>query len=87
MQMLNLLTGFIESTIVFCECRFDFALSNFEKTGMDVLFYGQDYYDTLAILSKREDFKGDVGDLMTNQKLLGNKELLLSNLSELTLSL
>jgi len=35
---------------VFAECAFGFALDEFEKTGLDVLFFGQDHYDTMAIL-------------------------------------
>lgn len=35
---------------VFSECAFSFAMADFEKSGLDVLFYGQTHYDTMAIL-------------------------------------
>lgn len=35
---------------VFAECSFTFAMMDFEKSGLDVLFFGQDNYDTMAIL-------------------------------------
>ena len=51
---------------------------------MDVLFYGQDHYDTLAILSKKENISYEnVSHLMEYQKLLSNKDLMLRNFGEL----
>jgi hypothetical protein len=40
---------------VFAECSFSFALQEYEKTGLDVLFFGQNHYDTMAILQQRDD--------------------------------
>lgn len=49
-----------------------------------MLFYGQDHYDTLAILSMKDDMKETkVADLMSNQKLLSNKDLLIRNFGQL----
>lgn len=38
---------------VFAECPFSFTLTEYEKTGLDVIFYGQEHYDTMAILQQR----------------------------------
>jgi hypothetical protein len=40
---------------VFAECSFSFAMADFEKSGLDVLFFGQTHYDTMAILQQREE--------------------------------
>jgi hypothetical protein len=46
---------------------YKFNLSNFEKSGLDVLFYGQEHFDTMAILDdKREISQATIGDLMKN---------------------
>ena len=59
-------------------------MDNIQKTGLDVLFYGQEHYDTLAILSKKDDVTHEqVSDLMKNQKLLSNKDLMIRNFGEL----
>lgn len=66
---------------IFCELSYKFAVDNYHKSGLDVLFYGQEHFDTLAILSMKEDMTNDkVSDLMKNQKLFSNKELLTKNL-------
>jgi hypothetical protein len=42
-------------------------MDNYQKTGLDVLFYGQEHFDTLAILSMKEEMTNDkVSDLMKN---------------------
>ena len=68
--------------------NYKFALDNFQRSGLDVLFYGQEHNDTLAILSMKDDMTSQkITDLMTNQKLLNNKDLMIKNLSNLTQSL
>lgn len=67
-------------------------MEKYQRSGLDVLFYGQEHFDTLAILSQRpgEDdqiSESKIGDLMKNQKLFSNKELLLRNLSQLCLNM
>jgi hypothetical protein len=56
-----------------------------------VLFYGQEHFDTLAILSQKDDedmmSEGRIGDLMKNQKLFSNKELMTRNLQQLTVNM
>jgi hypothetical protein len=71
---------------IFCELSYAFALDQYQRTGLDVLFYGQEHFDTLAILSQRQGqledgmSEGKIGDLMKNQKLFSNKELMTRNL-------
>lgn len=56
-----------------------------------MLFYGQDHFDTLAILSQQRQQDGmsesRVSDLMKNQKLFSNKELMLRNMTQLCYSM
>jgi len=44
---------------VFAECAFSFATKDYEKSGLDVLFFGQEHYDTMAILQQREEIAQD----------------------------
>jgi hypothetical protein len=77
-------SGFLKRNPIFCELNYKFSLENFQKTGLDVLFYGQEHFDTLAILSMKEDMSSEkVKDLMTNQKLLSNRDLMIKNLDML----
>ena len=64
---------------------YKFNLTNFEKSGLDVLFYGQDHFDTMAILDdKRETLtQATIGDLVKNQKILSNRQLMLKNFRKL----
>lgn len=49
-----------------------------------MLFYGQDHFDTMAILDdKREISQATIGDLMKNQKILSNRQLMLKNFRKL----
>ena len=63
---------------------FKFNIDNFSQTGLDVLFYGQDHFDTMAILDDKRDISQDtIGDLVKSQKILSNKHVLLKNLGQL----
>lgn len=55
--MLSLVTPSIVP--VFAECAYSFAMRNFEQSGLDILFFGQEHYDTMAILQQREDIAQD----------------------------
>lgn len=58
-------------------------MQEFQKTGLDVIFYGQEHYDTMAIVSERQQPKqSEIGQLLTEQKLLSNKDLLSRNFDE-----
>jgi hypothetical protein len=79
---------------IFCELSYAFTMDQYQRSGLDVLFYGQEHFDTLAILSQRpsqqEDggmSEGKIGDLMKNQKLFSNKELMVRNLQQLCLNM
>lgn len=73
---------------VFAECAFSFSTKDYEKSGLDILFFGQEHYDTMAILQQREDFSQEqYQELIGNQKLLGNKDLLLKNFKEVIANL
>jgi hypothetical protein len=52
-QVLTLLTT-RHKIRVFTECPFSFELDEFEKTGLDVIFFGQNHFDTMAILQQRK---------------------------------
>lgn len=45
----------VEQVYVFSECPYSITLKEFEKTGLDVIFYGQDHCDTMAILMDKVD--------------------------------
>ncbi len=84
-KVLNLLSAFIKGSPFFCECSYKFAVNNTERTGLDLIFYGQEHYDTQAILSKAHDEldPAQISDLMANQRLFPNKEAIKKNLTEL----
>mmetsp|Transcript_16096 Transcript_16096/g.27188 ORF Transcript_16096/g.27188 Transcript_16096/m.27188 type:complete len:338 (-) Transcript_16096:581-1594(-) len=68
----------------FSQMPFKFNLENIEKSGLDVLFYGQEHYDTMAILNKRKPIEQDkFAKQLEEQKLLSNRPLLLRNFREL----
>jgi hypothetical protein len=75
-------SSFLKRNPIFCELSYSFATDNYQKSGLDVLFYGQEHFDTLAILSMKDHMSTEkVSDLMRNQKLFSNKELMTRNLS------
>jgi hypothetical protein len=59
------------------------SLKEFEKTGLDVIFYGQDHFDTMAILQDKSDMDHEeITRRKGEAKLLTNKDLLDKNFSE-----
>ena len=65
---------FLEKSPVFSEMPFKFCINNFDKTGLDVLFYGQEHFDTISILDDKRDIsKDNIGEFMKQQKVLSNK--------------
>ena len=49
-----------------------------------MLFYGQEYYDTMAILDDKKDInKDNIGELKQSQQILSNRHVMLKNLSKL----
>ena len=68
-------------------------MSEYHKTGLDVIFYGQEHYDTMAIVSESsagqltQDKQDETRKLMSGQKLLTNKDLLSRNFQEVITNL
>ena len=63
---------------------YKFKLDNLSNSGLDVLFYNQEHFDTISIHeNKREISQETIGDLIKNQKVLSNREVMLQNLAKL----
>lgn len=68
---------------IFAELPYQIMLKEFEKTGLDVIFYGQEHVDTMAIMQdKSQPDSNKIRELMSDQKLFSNKDLLDKNFSE-----
>lgn len=68
---------------VFAECPYKISMQEFHKTGLDVIFYGQEHYDTMAIVSERNPpEQSQIRGLLNEQRLLSNKDLLTRNFDE-----
>lgn len=49
-----------------------------------MLFYGQEYFDTMAILDDKRDLTiENLNQMVKDQKILSNKDLMMRNLSKL----
>lgn len=82
--MLNIHSFYFQQSPLFSELPFKFNLSNFEKTGLDVLFYGQEHFDTMSILDDKRDISQEtIGDLVKGQKILSNRQVMLKNMQKL----
>lgn len=84
-KILNIASVYLEQCPMFAELPYKFQLDNFDMTGLDVLFYGQEHCDTMSILSdKRENLSADnLKEIEKNQQLLQNRELMLRNFKTL----
>mmetsp|Transcript_17442 Transcript_17442/g.16646 ORF Transcript_17442/g.16646 Transcript_17442/m.16646 type:complete len:165 (+) Transcript_17442:465-959(+) len=83
LKILNLVSSFLQKSPLFCELSYSYAIQDYHKSGLDVLFYGQDHNDTLSILSTHKDrSEEEIISLMSNQQLLSNKELMIRNFNE-----
>jgi len=75
---------YLEQCPLFSELPFKFNLENFEKTGLDVLFYGQKHSDTMSILNDKRDLTtDDIKEMSGSAKILENRELMLNNFRQL----
>lgn len=79
-KVLNLHSSFLHECPIFSEMPFKFNVSNFDRSGLDVLFYGQEHFDTMAIIEDKNDMDIEtIGEHLKNQKILGNREVMLKN--------
>lgn len=84
LQVLSIQSFFLAECALFSELPYKFNLDSYDKTGLDVLFYGQDHYDTMAILDDKKDISQEtIGDLLKKQKILSNRQLMLKNFGKL----
>jgi hypothetical protein len=52
---------------MFDEMPFKFQLDNMAASGLDVLFYNQEHYDTISILDNKRDISQDnIGEYIKN---------------------
>lgn len=66
-KVLNLHSSFFHECPLFSEIPFKFNVNNFDKTGLDVIFYGQDHFDTMAVIEdKREMDTETIGQMLKN---------------------
>lgn len=87
-KVLNLHSPFFRECPVFSEMPFRFNVNDYDRTGLDLIFYGQEHYDTMAAIQNKTEYDDDtLGELKRNQKILGNREVMLKNFHKLVESL
>ena len=83
-QVLNIQSFYLEECPLFSELPYKFNLENFGQTGLDMLFFGQEYSDTMAILQEKRDIDMDkLSEIIKNQKIMSNREVMLQNFTRL----
>jgi len=83
-KVMTLHSLFMPECPYFSEIPYKFKLQNFDKTGLDVLFYGQEHFDTMSILDgKRVITQENFAEYIKNQKILGDRQLMLKNFRQL----
>jgi len=87
-KVLNLHSTFFKECPIFSEMPYRFNVNNYDRTGLDLIFYGQDHYDTMAVIQDKMEMEDEkLGGLLKNQKILGNREVMLKNFHKLVESL
>lgn len=87
-KVMSLHSNFLPKCPYFSEMPFKFNLEAFERTGLDVLFYGQDHYDTMAILDGKTKIDHEkFAEQLDKQKIFGNRDLMLKNFRQLIANL
>lgn len=71
-----------ETVYVFSECPYKIMLKDYEKTGLDVIFYGQNNCDTMANIMDKDIKNDEILKLEESQKLISNKDLMSKNFKE-----
>lgn len=83
-KVMTLHSNFLPKCPFFSEMPFKFNLENFHCTGLDVLFYGQDHYDTMAILDGKTKVNHDnFAEQLDKQRIFSNREVMLKNFKQL----
>ena len=86
--MLNLHSTFLRDCPIFSELPYKINVNNYDRTGLDLIFYGQDHYDTMAVIQDKMEMEdATLGGLLKDQKILGNREVMLKNFHKLVESL
>jgi len=86
-KIYNLVSLFMAKMPVFCEIQHSFATQNISESGLDILFFGQEHYDTQALLTKNQSVEQSmITELSKNQRLFSNKEYLQKNLKDMIAS-
>lgn len=84
MKVLSIVSFFLKDCPIFSEMPYKFNLNDLSSSGLDVLLYNQEYYDTLSILQDNKNVSQEtIGGLVDGQKVLSNRNLMLANLSKL----
>ena len=69
--------------MVFAEIPYQISLKEYEKTGLDVIFFGQEHVDTMSLMQEKvQPDQSKIKQLMSDQKLYQNKDLLNQNFTE-----
>ena len=75
---------YLEDCPLFSELPYRFDISNFDQTGLDLIFFGQEYLDTMAINEDKRDISLEtLNDLVKSQKIISNRDMMLSNFNRL----
>ncbi len=75
---------YLEECPLFSELPYRFNLTNFGDTGLDMIFFGQEYLDTMAINEdKRELSLESLNEMIKSQKVLSNRDMMLQNFGRL----
>lgn len=83
-KVLNIHSIFLDQSPLFNELPYKFNLKNIDETGLDVLFYGQDHFDTMTIVDERMKINQEtIHEMMENQQILSNRDVMLKNLQNL----
>ena len=62
---MNIHSFYFKDCPFFSEMPFEFNLTNIAESGLDVLFYGQEHFDTISILDDKRDIsQHTIGDLV-----------------------
>lgn len=83
-KVLKMESLYLEDCPLFSELPYRFNIADFGQTGLDLIFFGQEYLDTMAINEDKRDISLEtLNDLVKSQKILSNRDMMLSNFNRL----